>query len=241
MRPTGRNEKNESGEYPADWRVSLTIRLGGVPIRVLIPPMLLAKASGIRKRRGDLPAPVAILTMIGSIRATVPVLLTKAPISPVTSITRRNILVSLLPESDITLLPIILASPVWKIPPPTMKRPTIIITVVFENPESPSAGVRTWQRRSARSAQMATRSERTFPLTNNMAETSNIISVAIIVFSKRSQRYYLLSVINISPSRTSTKISASRFTCPSRILFASRFTSSFCMRRLIGRAPYAGS
>ena len=122
--------------------MSLTIRLGGVPISVIIPPILLANASGISRRRGDVPAAAAILTTIGIMTATVPVLLTTEPMVPVTIMTRRNSLNWLLPASIIILLLIILARPVWKIPPPTMNRPTIIMTVEFETPESPSAGVR---------------------------------------------------------------------------------------------------
>ena len=141
-RPTGRNEKKPSGAKPAFARVSLTIRLGGVPMSVIIPPILLAKARGISRRRDDVPAAAAILTTIGSIRATVPVLLTNIPMADVTIITRRKSLSSLFPARVITLLPIIFARPVWKIPPPTMKRPIIIITVVLEKPERPSAGVR---------------------------------------------------------------------------------------------------
>ena len=142
--------------------------------------MLLAKASGISRRREDVPAAAAMLTTIGSMRATVPVLLTNMPIAEVTVITRRKRRSSLFPARVITLLPIIFARPVWNIPPPTMNRPTIIITVVFENPDRASAGVRIWHRSSARRAHRATRSERTFPLTNKAAEINNIISVAII-------------------------------------------------------------
>ena len=78
------------------------IRLGGVPIRVIIPPRLLAKARGMSNRRDDVPAWAAILTTIGNISATVPVLLTKPPISAVTSITSKKRRVSLVPASLIT-------------------------------------------------------------------------------------------------------------------------------------------
>ena len=111
-------------------------------MRVIMPPMLLAKARGMSRRRGDVPAAAAMLTTIGSMRATVPVLLTNMPIADVTIITRRKSLSSLLPARVMTLLPIIFARPVWKMPPPTMKRPIIMMTVVFEKPERPSAGVR---------------------------------------------------------------------------------------------------
>ena len=180
MRPTGRKEKKLRGSYPLVARVSLTIRFGGVPMRVIMPPMLLANASGISRRRDEVPAAAAMLTTIGSMRATVPVLLTNIPMAAVTIITSRKSLMGLFPASTMTLLPIILASPVWKIPPPTMNRPTIMITVVFEKPANPSAGVIIWARRRARRAQMATRSDLTFPLTKRAAATRSIINVVII-------------------------------------------------------------
>ena len=149
-------------------------------MRVIIPPMLLAKARGMRRRRGDMPAVAAMLTTIGSIRATVPVLLTNMPIAEVTIMTRRKSLSSLFPASAITLLPIIFARPVWKIPPPTMNRPIIMITVVLEKPERASAGFRIWHKRRARRAHIATRSERTLPVTKSIADIRSIIKVAII-------------------------------------------------------------
>ena len=86
--PTGVKEKNDRGSYPASVRVFCMTRLGGVPIRVIMPPILLAKAKGIKKRPGWECALAARLTTIGNIKATVPVLLTKAPIPAVTSIMR---------------------------------------------------------------------------------------------------------------------------------------------------------
>ena len=142
MSPTGRNEKKESAPNPACSNVSEMIKLGGVPISVIIPPILLAKAKGISRRLGLMPALMAMLTTIGSIKATVPVLLTNAPMADVASITNKKSRNSLFPASFNILLLIILASPVWKIPPPTTKRPTIMITTELENPESASSGVR---------------------------------------------------------------------------------------------------
>ena len=95
--PIGVNEKNERSLYPALDRASCTTRLGGVPIRVAMPPILLANASGIRKRLGLMLALTAMLTTIGSISATVPVLLTNAPIKAVTSMINMNSLISLVP------------------------------------------------------------------------------------------------------------------------------------------------
>lgn len=90
----------------------ITSALGGVPISVIMPPMLLAKASGMRNREVPIPAPFAILTTMGSISATVPVLLTKAPMIEVTPTTSKNNLNSLSPASLRSRAPIILARPV---------------------------------------------------------------------------------------------------------------------------------
>ena len=81
-------------------------------MRVIIPPMLLAKASGISRRPELTPALAAMLTTIGSIRATVPVLLTKAPMAEVPSMTSKKSRVSLFPASLSNLELIILANPV---------------------------------------------------------------------------------------------------------------------------------
>ena len=62
---------------------------------VIMPPMLLAKAKGISRREGCVPALRAKLTTMGNIKATVPVLLTKAPMADVDSMTSRNSLSSL--------------------------------------------------------------------------------------------------------------------------------------------------
>ena len=64
-----------------------------------MPPMLPAKASGMSNRADDSPAPRAMLTTMGSISATVPVLLTKAATTLVTIITRKKSFTSLVPAS----------------------------------------------------------------------------------------------------------------------------------------------
>ena len=110
--PTGKNEKNESPSKPASSNVLWMIRLGGVPMRVIIPPMLLANAKGIRNRPGFTSTLIARLTTIGNSRATVPVLLTKPPMAEVTSITRIKRHISLLPTSFNMLELIIFARPV---------------------------------------------------------------------------------------------------------------------------------
>ena len=110
--PTGRKEKKESGSSPAEVNVFCITRFGGVPIKVIIPPILLAKANGINSLLGFIPALIARLTTIGSISATVPVLLTNAPMAEVTNITNRNNRISLVPASLRIRELIIFANPV---------------------------------------------------------------------------------------------------------------------------------
>jgi hypothetical protein len=141
--------------------------------------MLLAKAKGMRKRLGDTSALMARLTTIGKSRATVPVLLTKPPMADVTSITNMKSRISLFPASVRIRELIFLASPVWNIAPPTTKSPIIIITTEFEKPDNASSGVRMPKSTNAMSAHSATTSERTFPFTKNMTESSRIIVVII--------------------------------------------------------------
>ena len=64
--------------------------------------MLLAKAIGISRREAFMPALWAMLTTIGSMRATVPVLLTNAPMAEVTTITSAQQLVDLFNASTMS-------------------------------------------------------------------------------------------------------------------------------------------
>ena len=147
---------------------------------VSMPPMLPAKARGMRKRDDCRPAARAMLTTMGSIKATVPVLLTKAPTPPVVSMRSTKRRVSLVPAKLRMRLPIILARPVENIPPPTTKRPTIMMTMGLEKPERVSSGVSTPANTKAMAAQTATRSERMGPKTKRMAETAKMIRVAVM-------------------------------------------------------------
>ena len=160
------------------------IRLGGVPIRVIIPPKLLEKARGMSSREELMLALMAILTTIGSIRATVPVLLTKAPMKEVAKTTNTKSFSSLLPASFSSLLLIILASPVWKIAPPTTKRPIIITTTELEKPDRASSGDRMPKRTNRRREDSATRSERIFPIIKKAEAITRIAKVMYIVISK---------------------------------------------------------
>ena len=181
IKPTGRNVKKPSPSYPLFMSASFITRLGGVPIRVIIPLMLLAKARGMSRRLGFILTLMAILTTIGIIIATVPVLLTNAPMREVTTITSMKSFVSLLPASFISLELIIFASPVWKMAPPTTKRPTIIIMTLFENPERASAGSSIPRTINATSEHNATISERTFPLMKKNTERRSMTTVSIII------------------------------------------------------------
>ena len=91
--------------------------------------MLLAKANGINNVEALLRASAAMETTIGIIKATVPVLLTKAPIVAVTTTTSKNKAVSLSPARRIILRLKALANPVCNIPPPTTNKPAIMITI----------------------------------------------------------------------------------------------------------------
>ena len=62
---------------------------------VSMPPRLPAKASGMSRREDWNPACAAMLITMGIMSATVPVLLTKAPVTEVTSIRSRKASVSL--------------------------------------------------------------------------------------------------------------------------------------------------
>ena len=181
MMPTGKKEKKASGLNPASVSTSSITRLGGVPMRVSIPPRLPAKASGMRKRDDCMPEPAARLMMIGIMRATVPVLLTKAPIKEVTSITSRKVMVSLPRESAISLLPVSLARPVCMMAPPTTKSPTIMTTMGEEKPARASAGVRIPKTRSAARAVSATMSALTLPQINMATVMIKIISVIVML------------------------------------------------------------
>ena len=141
MRPTGRNVKNPSPSCPLLISSSFITRLGGVPMSVIIPLMLLANAKGMSRRLGFILALMAMLTTIGIIMATVPVLLTNAPMNDVTTITRMKRRVSLFPARRMSFELIIFARPVWNMAPPTTNSPTIIMTEVLEKPEKASFGV----------------------------------------------------------------------------------------------------
>ena len=136
--PVGKNVNMVRGVPPYSSHTSAMTRFGGVPISVSMPPMLDANAIGIRKRDGETDDAAAIDTTIGSIRATVPVLLTKPPMIPVASTTTMNSLVGLSPTNLDRFAPIFLASQELKTAAPTTKRPAIMITIGLENPESAS-------------------------------------------------------------------------------------------------------
>ena len=134
----------------------------------------------MRKREDCKPDAAARLTMMGIIRATVPVLLTKAPINEVTSITKRKVTVSLPCESAMSLLPVNLARPVCMMAPPTTKSPIIMMTIGEEKPARASVGVRIPKTRSAARAVSATISALTLPHINMATVMIKMISVTVM-------------------------------------------------------------
>jgi len=155
------------------------IRLGGVPIKVSIPPILLTKAKGISRRLELIFADIAKLTTIGIINATVPVLLTKPLMTEVVNAINIKILNWLPPASNNNLLLIICAKPVSKIAPPTTNKPIIIMTILLENPVSASSGVRILNRSSESSESSATTSERNLLLTKKITVKRSMTRVMI--------------------------------------------------------------
>lgn len=89
-----------------------------------------------------MPELAAILITIGIIIATVPVLLTKAPINEVANTTKMKALVSLPLANCEMLLPTVCANPVCSMAPPTTNSHTIIMTIGDENPLNASLVVR---------------------------------------------------------------------------------------------------
>src|SRR5690554_598418 len=162
-KPTGAKEKKWSPFSPALIKASLITILGGVPINVNIPPILLAKAKGIKSLSGPILALKAILTTIGNIKATVPVLLKNQPIKTMTKKTTIKRVTSLLPANLTMRVPMVLASPVLNTAPPTINRPTIIITIEFENPERASEALSVPEIIKRVVAEIATMSARILP------------------------------------------------------------------------------
>ena len=179
--PTGKNEKKDRPLYPASRRVSSITRLGGVPMSVSIPPMLLANAKGMSSLEGLFLLSMDMDTMMGIISATVPVLLTNAPMRAVTVTTSRNVAVSLLPARCMILWLAALASPVCSMAPPTTNSPTIMMTTGLENPESASAGDNIPQRIRIVRAQSATISALILPVTNRVTVARRTRIVMIII------------------------------------------------------------
>lgn len=109
--------------------------------------------------------------------------------------TRRNSLVSLFPASRSIFELIILANPVWNMAPPTTKSPIIMITTELEKPDKASSGVSIWQTSSATSAQSATKSERTFPFTKNIAESTSMPIVIHMAGGSKEINYMIIRKI----------------------------------------------
>lgn len=143
-------------------------------------PRLPAKANGMRSRELLKPPRAAMLTMMGIIRATVPVLLTKAPIVEVVSMTSRKAFVSLPFAMPIMRSPAARARPVCRIAPPTTKSPAIMMTTEEEKPDKASVGVRMPDRMSTTRADKATISLLTRPQMNRAMVSTSTMRVIVI-------------------------------------------------------------
>ena len=144
---------------------------------VSTPPMLLAKASGIMSLEGFTPAVFDMASTMGRSSATVPVLLTKAATSAVTSSTRKKRRFSLVPARRSRRPLMVLASPVWNTAPPTTKRPIMMTTAELENPDRASFGEMTPVSSRAAMEQRATMSERTLFMTKATMVATNVKTV----------------------------------------------------------------
>ncbi len=161
-------------------------------MRVSIPPIELAKARGMSRRAALVPVAAHMLTTMGIISATVPVLLTNAPMAAVAPMTRKYMRTGLSPARRIMRPPIICARPVRSTAPPTTNSPTIITTIGLLKPDRASGTVRMPASVSTMSAPRATMSERTRPSTNSTAAARSVRSVSSIsqnrVFKISSER-----------------------------------------------------
>src|SRR5699024_129581 len=163
----------------------LTIRLGGEAINVNNPDILAIKDKGIKYFVGFFPMLSATLTTIGNMRATVPVLLRKAPIHATMTNNKTYNRFSLLPENRTIIFAPICAKPVRKIPAPTINNPAIIMTTWLEKPANASVVVKTPVNTSTNNAVIATRSGRIRLFINSVTahpKTTNVI-VSCMAFS----------------------------------------------------------
>ena len=122
-----------------------------------------------------------LVIIIGIMMATVPVLLTKAPINDVANMTRMNALTSFPFAIRDMLLPADCANPVCRIAPPTTKSPTIITTIGDEKPLKASLVVSTPVAVSIMRADNATTSPLTLPQINMAMVTINTVMVMVIL------------------------------------------------------------
>lgn len=116
--------------------------------------------------------------------ATVPVLLTKAPINEVANTTKMKALVSLPLANCEMLLPTVCANPVCSMAPPTTNSHTIIMTIDDENPLNASLVVRIPVAVSTMRADKATISPRTLPHINMAIVTIKTIIVMVMINKK---------------------------------------------------------
>ena len=133
-----------------------------------------AKLNGIIRRDGDVCIRMATLNTTGIKIATTPVELINAPSPATVSINKTNILISLLPATLTSHVPITVATPVRTKPSPIINKAAIRTTLGSEKPENTSGTVSVPLNANATITNKATASIRTLPVANKtMATASN--------------------------------------------------------------------
>ena len=120
MIPIGAKSKKLNDVWPRSASMAVAKILGGVPIRVMLPPISEEKASGISSRDRGILACREMPTTAGSRTAVAPMLFIKADILPqviMITATKRG---SLLPARRMIRSPSMSATPVMNKPPETI-------------------------------------------------------------------------------------------------------------------------
>ncbi|SRN45190.1 Uncharacterised protein [Shigella flexneri] len=133
-----------------------------------------AKLNGIIRRDGEVCIRMATLNTTGIKIATTLVELINAPSPATVSINKTNILISLLPATLTSHVPITVATPVRTKPSPIINKAAIRTTLGSEKPENTSGTVSVPLNANATITNKATASIRTLPVANKtMATASN--------------------------------------------------------------------
>ena len=137
----GVKSNSVKGSRPRSLNIWPARMLGGVPTRVVVPPRMAPKASGMKSREGDSPARGARVATAGISTAVAAMLFMKAESTPATSMSTMIRRISLLPTRRWIWAAMPSATPVSKSAAPRMKTDSMVMTAGDENPWKASAGV----------------------------------------------------------------------------------------------------